>query len=172
MTEVDKYLSGIAAALVVAAVVIAIVLWVKNNRNDPNSYDDYLDEVHQMKQYASYFISAIAVFLALTIRASFNLERTALAMLLSAFVAAAITVAWVPTTSREPKVGRKVWIPKFVSLNLSILLTLIALMDAFQPTLFHGQPTGQSIPSPTSSPASAASSPAEAPRPSPGVGNR
>lgn len=154
MTTVDKWLSGIAAASVVLALAYSVRLYATRDR-DQRDYEHYLNDVHLQKQYASYFISAITVFFALSIRANFSLDRTAVVMLLTSFLLAAIVVSFMPvkvtkvcagpgqmTTDADAKHLRALWVSKLVPLNLCMVITLLGLMDALQNTIFQGTPTG------------------------------
>jgi hypothetical protein len=148
MTLVDKWLSGIAAASVVLAIISAILLYARSN--DKRDYKHYLDDVHLQKQYASYFISAITIFFALSIRANFSLNRTAVVMLLTSFLLAGVVVSFIPvklTKSGEDETAdlsktRALWVSKLIPLNLCMVLTLLGLIDALQNTIFQGVPTG------------------------------
>jgi hypothetical protein len=148
MTMTDAVTALLALASFVALCGWAISLWVKY-KDDERNYDQYLNDIRLQKTYASYFISAITVFFGLAVRTNLHLDRTAVILLLSALCSAAITVSFLPI--RRPKTTRAhspelwairiLWICKLVPLNLTMILTVLGLVDALQSTLVSGTPT-------------------------------
>jgi hypothetical protein len=150
MTIMDKYLSGVAAFVVLVAVVCSFVLWPP--RGDKRDAKTYIDDIRSHSAYASYFLSAITLFFGLSIRVNFSLHRVSVVILLVAFLSAALTIIFVPIRYVEssmtgapphanPVDARRLWRWKLMTLNLCVALTFIGLLDALQGLLFQGVPT-------------------------------